>query len=390
MKHVSKMALLAGAALITKGDDDDPVAIVTKAVDDLQKSVDDRLKQIEAKSATDPKLVERIDKIEAKMNRPKGDEDKREPTEERKAFVNYLRVGDKLPEEERKALTVSNDVQGGYLAPSEFQAEVIKNIVEISPMRQAARVGSTGAGEVILPKRTGRPTGKWVGETEEREETGSTYGQIEIPVHEASCYVDVSLKLLEDSAVNIESEIAFDIGEEFGRMEGAAFVDGDSIKKPQGFLNAGLATMPSGSANSLGANPADLLISFLYSFPKAYRQSGSWMMNASTLALIRKLKDGTTGVYLWQPSYRDGEPETILGRPVIEAPDMDDVGAGTQPIAFGDFKRGYRIYDRVGLSIFMDPYTQRTNGKVRFHARRRVGGAVVLKEAIKLLKCAAN
>ncbi len=391
MRHVDKTALLASATLVTKGEDDeDPINVVTKSLEELQKTVDDRLKAVEGKGV-DAKLIDRLDKIEAKVNRSATfEDDKKEPTEERKAFASYLRMGDKLPDEDRKALTVSNDVQGGYLAPGEFQTEVIKNIVEISPMRQAARVGSTSAGEVILPKRTGRPTGKWVGETEERDETGSSYGQIEIPVHEAACYVDVSLKLLEDSAVNIESEVAFDIGEEFGRMEGDVFINGDGIKKPKGFLNAGLNTMPTGNASTLGTAPADLLISFLYSFPKAYRQAGSWMMNASTLAQIRKLKDGTTGVYLWQPSYREGEPETILGRPVIEAPDMDDVGAAAQPIAFGDFKRGYRIYDRIGLSIFMDPYTQRTQGKVRFHARRRVGGGVVLPEAIKLIKCATS
>ncbi|MER9306780.1 phage major capsid protein [Mesorhizobium sp. M0496] len=395
MKHLL-LNDLSGAPLELKEGNEDPVEVVTKALGDLTKTVEDRLKAIETKTAAietkadTTKLVERLDKIEAKAGRPTGD-DKKEPSEERKAFTSYLRHGrDSMPDEERKALTVANDTSGGYLAPSEFQAEVDKNIVEISPVRQAARVSSTSAGEVILPKRTGTPTGSWVGETEDRPETGSTYGQTEVPIHEMSAYVDVSLKLLEDSAVNVEAEVAFDLAEEFGRMEGLAFVKGNGVKKPTGFVNGGLAYTASGNASTLGSAPADLLITHLYSMKAAYRNRGSWMMNGSTLAAIRKLKDGTTGIYLWQPAYAAGQPETILGRPVIEAPDMDDIGSAAVPIAFGDFKAGYRIFDRVGMSIFADPYTQRTNGLVRFHARRRVGGATRRAEAIKLIKCATS
>jgi HK97 family phage major capsid protein len=390
-KHVMKSALLASAALITKGDDDDPAAAVTAALDEFKASFDDRLKAVESRGI-DPKFVERLDRVEAKTNRlGTGDQERKEPSEERKAFVSYLRQGAGMPEEERKALTVANDTSGGYLAPSEFQAEVDKNIVEISPVRQAARVSSTSAGEVILPKRTGAPTGHWVGETEDRQETGSTYGQTEVPIHEMACYVDVSLKLLEDSAINVEAEVAFDVAEEFGRMEGGVFINGNGSKKPLGFVNAGLAYTPTGGA-TLGANPGDLLITHLYSMKSAYRGRGSWMMNGSTLAAIRKLKINLSEnelQYLWQPSYAAGQPETLLGRPIIEAPDMDDIGADKFPIAFGDFMAGYRIFDRVGMSIFADPYTQRTQGKVRFHARRRVGGAVRRAEAIKLIKCAA-
>lgn len=391
MKHVARNALLGSVAITRKGEEDDPSAIVQKALDDLTKSVDDRLKKVEEKQAPDlAKIEERLAAVETKANRPTPDK-KDEPSEERKAFVSYLRHGrDAMPDEERKALTVANDTSGGYLAPTEFQAEIDKNIVEMSPIRQAARVSSTSAGEVILPKRTGTPTGGWVGETEDRQETESTYGQTEVPIHEMACYVDVSLKLLEDSAVNVEAEVAFDLAEEFGRLEGLAFVSGNGVKKPVGFVNGGLSHTPTGNASTLGSAPADLLITHIYSMKAAYRNRGVWMMNGSTLAAIRKLKDGTTGVYLWQPAYAAGQPETILGRPVIEVPDMDDVGSGAIPIAFGDFSAGYRIFDRVGMSIFADPYTQRKNGLVRFHARKRVGAAVRRQEAIKLIKCATS
>ncbi len=141
-----------------------------------------------------------------------------------------------LTADEVKDLRVSDDTTGGYLAPQQFVAEIIKNLVLFSPVRQAARIGSTAAGSVVLPRRTGKMTASWVGETEDRPETQPTYGSMEIPVHEIACYVDVSNKLLEDSAVNLEAELAADFGEEFGRIEGAAFVTGDGNKKPLGLL----------------------------------------------------------------------------------------------------------------------------------------------------------
>lgn len=360
------------------------------ALEDSVAGIDTRLKAVEDSVGNVAKSAERI---EQKLNRPGAMvETKAAPEKaEAKAFTGFLRHGrEALPADEVKSLRVADDTAGGYLAPADFVAQVVKGIVEISPVRQAAKVGSTAAGSVLLPKRSGRPTASWVGETETRPETGSTYGQVEIPVHEMACYVDVSLRLLEDAAVNIEAEVAFDLAEEFGRLEGAALVNGNGVKKPVGFISdTAVAYTPTGSASSLGTDPADKLIEFIYAMPAFYRNNGVWMMNGNTLATIRKLKDGQHN-FLWQPSFREGEPETILGRPVIEAPDMADVGAGTEPIAFGDFARAYRIYDRVSLSVMRDPYSQATNGLVRFHARRRVGGGIVLAEAIRKLRCATS
>ena len=359
------------------------------ALEETVAGIDTRLAAVEESVGNVAKSAERI---EQKLNRPGAIEAKAEPAKiEAKAFGGFLRQGrEALSADEVKALRVSDDTAGGYLAPDDFVAQVVKGIVEVSPVRQAARVGSTSSGSVILPKRTGRPTAHWVGETEARTETGSTYGQVEIPVHEMACYVDVSLRLLEDAAVNVEAEVSGDLAEEFGRLEGAAFVNGDGTKKPVGVMADGnVAYTPTGNASTLGSAPADTLITLMYAMPAFYRNSGAWMMNGNTLAEIRKLKDGD-GRFLWQPSYQEGQPETILGRPVIEAPDMDDVGAAAEPIIFGDFNRAYRIYDRLALSVMRDPYSQATSGLVRFHARRRVGGGVVLSEALRKLKCATS
>lgn len=383
-------------ALVRKGDEDDASAIVTKALDELKTSVETRIAAVETRAAANDnaKLVERLDKLETKLNRPavlKGDNDN-EPTAERKAFVAYLRAGREAMEAtEVKSLRVADGTSGGFLATSEFVAEVIKGIVEMSPIRQAARVGSTASGNVILPKRTGRPTGYWVGETAARTETGSTYGQVDISTHEMATYVDVSQRLLEDAAVNIESEVAFDLAQEFARLEASAFMVGNGVGKPMGIMaHDDVAYSYTGNGSTLGSAPADLLIEAFYEVPAFYRNRGVWMMNGSTLAAIRKLKDAGSGAYLWQPALTAGQPETILGRPVIEDPTMDDVGSAAEPIVFGDFMSAYRIYDRVGLTILRDPYTVATSGLVRFHARRRVGGGMVLAEALRKIRCATS
>lgn len=356
----------------------------TKTVEDLA---------IELKAANDniALVTKRLETAETALARPaiigKAANDN-EPSIERKAFESFIRHGaERMPAEEVKSLVVSDDTRGGYLAPAELSTEILKGIVEYSPVRMAARVGSTGASSVILPKRTGTPTASWVGETETRSETGSTYGQIEIPVHEMAAYVDVSVQLLEDAAINVESEVASDLAEEFGRLEGVALVNGNGFKKPNGVMAA--SGVPEVNAGSTSAIAADNLISMMYDLPAFYRNNGVWMMNGTTLATVMKLKESGTGAYLWQPSIQAGQPATLLGRPIVEAVDMDDIAENAFPIAFGDFNRAYRIYDRVAMSMLRDPYTQATTGKVRFHARRRVGADVVMAEAIRKLKIAA-
>jgi len=122
--------------------------------------------------------------------------------------------------------------------------------VQFSPVRQAARVGQTMSGSILIPRRTGAPTASWVSETEARPAAQASYGQVEIPISEAACYVDVSIKLLEDAAVNVEAEVAFGIAEEMGRIEGAAFVAGDGVKKPLGFMaDANVLSTNSGEAH---------------------------------------------------------------------------------------------------------------------------------------------
>jgi HK97 family phage major capsid protein/HK97 family phage prohead protease len=325
-------------------------------------------------------VLSRLDKLEAKTNRPaapaivQGDESK-------KAFVSFLQGGDF----DKKALTVANDAPAYVLAPEETSGEFIRNLVEFSPIRSIADVRSTGSHTILLPKRTGITNAVWVGETTTRTASEPTFDQSEITVKELATFVDLSLRMLEDSG-NVEAEVRLALAEDFGAKEALSFVNGTTAVEPSGFMvAAGIAETNNGHATLLSA---DALINLLYAMPATYRNRGAWVMNGTTLAAVRKLKDGNNN-YLWQPSYQAGQPETILGRPVVEALDMPNIASGATPIIFGDFKAGYRIYDRVALDVMPDLLTQRVSGLARFHARRRVGAGVVRPDVFRKLKMAA-
>jgi len=383
-----------------KGEEDDPAAAVTAALETFKGEVVARIEKLEAGAKPDTKgdgapevkgfdkLGERLDKIEAKLNRPAGGSDrKEEPSAERKAFATYLRMGPNAPAEEVKTLVVSSDPQGGYLAPAEMSTEFVRDLVEFSPIRTLASVRTTGAPSVTYPKRTGITNAKWKGETQASEASEPSFGQLEIAIREVNTYVDVSNQLLADSAGMAEAEVRLALAEDFGQKEGLAFVEGNGVLEPMGLLSdPGLGYTANGHATNLSS---DALISLMYAIPAAYRQRGTWLLNGSTLATIRKMKDGQ-GNYLWQPSYAADVPETILGRPVVEAVDMPDVASGAFPVLFGDFATGYRIVDRLALSILVNPYIRATDGVTRIHATRRVGAGVVQAAALRKLKMATS
>lgn len=387
MKHISKRALITGAIEL-KGDDDDPVASVTKALDTLTTTVDDRLKKLETKGADADKITGRLDALETAAARPDVDTTKAgEPTAEQKGFGLYLRHGKDAPGIDLKTLRVSSDPQGGYIAPAEFSIEFLKDLVEFSPIRSIASVRQTSNPSVIYPARIGRTNAKWKGENQPQEASGPSFGEAEIPVRELNTFVDVSNQLLADSGGVAEREVRELLAEDFAQKEGLAYVDGDGALAPAGFMkDTRVGYTANGHATNLSA---DALINILYALPAAYRRNASWVMNSTTLAAIRKLKD-SQGNFLWQAGLQAGQPEMILGRPVVDTVDMPDVASGAFPIAVGDFSSGYRIIDRLELSVLVNPFLRATDGITRFHATRRTGAGVIRPLALRKLKMATS
>lgn len=388
-------------------------AKLAKIEKDLQKGEEINAKltaaeqEAKAAKAAAEEAKTHIDELEAKFNR-KGlggqfDEKKTNVNlwaravvdAHQKGIVNLTAEQQKAladVEAEYKSMSISNDATGGYLAPSDYVREIIKGVTEISPARQLARVRQTGAKSILLPKRTGQFAAQWVAEQGTRSETtGLTYGMMEIHAHELFALIDISQQNLEDSAFNLEAEISFEATEQFAVAEGAAFVNGTGVGQPEGILvNADVASTNSGTATTIADadGQANGLLSLKHAIKTAYARNASWALNRTTLGSVRRLKDANKN-YIWMPGIAEGKPNTIDGDPYVEVPDMPNEGANAYPIAYGDFMRAYCMVDRVAMTMLRDPFTQATSGNIRFLFRRRVGGQVVLAEAIRKLKCAA-
>ena len=358
---------------------DDVASLLAKAQD------------IELKQKSFEEAEKRIEQLESVLARPETGNTAKDVDMHTKAFSNYLRVGkDNMEEVEKKALYESDDTLGGFYAPTEYVTELIKTVTEISPIRSIARVMSTSNRGVEIPKRTGQFSATFVNENATRSETtGYTTGLLEIPTHELYARVDISQAMLEDSAFDLESEMSDEFSTQFAKAEGTAFVSGDSIGQPLGFTDstAGVGSTNSGSGTALTANG---LLDLMYAIKPDYMNNATFVFNRSTLAAILKLED-TEGqkIFVNNMNYVGGAPATILGKPYVLAEDMPNVAGSAKPIAYGDFSRAYRIVDRVNISILRDPFSSATSGQIRYIARKRVGGAVVLPEAIRLQNISA-
>jgi HK97 family phage major capsid protein len=402
---------------------------VKKAVDALNRTWENDLKpkiaQLEAEqkssgeSHTETKqavdhVQDRMDALEVQLQNasfaPRHTEG--EPSQEVKDMIEYVRTtkvtnessklyaassagdGPKYDGLGQKVLAIRDETLGGVLAPADFIAEVVTGIIQFSPMRDIVTVRPTSRTSIQFPKRTGNFAAAWTAETSTRTETtGRTYGLEEIPTHELYARVLISNWDLEDPVVDLQSIIAEDMAVQFAVSEGAAFVNGNGIGKP-----AGLLASTDVQANAIGQGAssftnADGLIKLAFSVKEQYWPNARFVLNRFSLRDIRLLKD-TAGNYLWQPAadgvhgISTGLPATLYGYPYTIAVDYPTAASNAYTVSFGDHKRAYWIADRIEIQMLRDPFTQASAGAVVLHARKRVGGQVVLPEAVNVLQMA--
>lgn len=321
-----------------------------------------------------------------------GTDAKQKDPEYSAAFSAHFRKG-----EVQAALNKGADDEGGFLAPVEWDRTIIDRLVEVSPMRQiAGQITISTAGFRKLFNLRGTGSG-WVGEMAARPQTTTPeFGAVTYTPGELYANPAATQQMLDDSAINLESWLATEVETEFSRQEGIAFVAGDGVNKPTGFLtyatgaaNAAahpLGAIPIVTAAAVAAVTTDELIDLVYSLPGVMSQQARWTMNRNSIARIRKLKD-SEGNYIWQPALTAGEPSTLLAYPLTEMAAMPNMAANAYPIAFGDFKRGYLIVDRNGVRVMRDPYTNKPY--VHFYTTKRVGGGLLNPEALRVLRNAA-
>ncbi|MBO6757725.1 MAG: phage major capsid protein [Roseibium sp.] len=377
---------------------------------------DARLAEIERRGSADVVTLDKLDRLDAALDAtkkrldtltlkarrpeigaPAGRQGSTQALEHKAAFDAYVRSGREhnLRPLEIKALSAGSDPDGGYLVPEETETEILRRLAEVSPIRAIAGSRQVSAATYKKPFAISGPQSGWVGETAARPETTApTLAELTFPAMELYAMPAATATLLDDAAVDMDAWIAEEVETAFAEQEGTAFVSGDGVNKPTGFLSAprvaeaswtwgSLGTVSTGEAGGFPAlAPSDTLIDLIYTLKSGYRQNARFVMNRKTQGAIRKLKDAD-GNYLWQPPASAGGAATLMNFPVTEAEDMPDIGIDAPAIAFGDFRRGYLVVDRLGVRLLRDPYSAKPY--VLFYTTKRVGGGVQDFDAIKLL-----
>jgi HK97 family phage major capsid protein len=347
-------------------------------------------------------MQDQLDAIEKIANRAglggQADPQAKAAQEYMDAFNRCMRrqAGDRDPadlqiiKDRSAALVKGDDASAGYLlAPPEMQKEIIKNIIEMTPIRTLATVRSIGVGSLKMPRKTGNGSASRVGEIQPRTNTGDpAYGMLEFFTPEMFARMEVSQQMLEDTDYDLFAELREDAAEQFAVREGQESISGTGgSAQLEGILvNADIGFSKSGDANLL---TGDGMLSLYSDLKTGYARNAVWGMNRKTLGAVRKLKESTTGNYLWSPGIANNMPNTILGASYAEMADLPDVAANAFPVVFADWKKLYVIVDRVNVSLQADYTTGADNGLVVFRARRRVGGGVRQAEAGRKLKISA-
>jgi len=421
---------------------------IATAFDQYKKTNDERIEAVKSGKGTaelDAKLARmdeyinslsevktKLEKMETKLSRPGalgGGGEQRESAESveyRNAFLDWVRApadgerqqraaaAQKALEAKAKAdaaatgrevrstqTVTSTGSAGGFALPEQIERQIARLSVDMSPIRQISTVrlvGTTDYKELFDVNGAGF---EWVGETDTRSQTNTPdLAEVAPTFGMASAKPQASEESLDDLFFDVEAWLIDSAAEAMAQGEGAAFVAGNGTKKPTGFL-AGptpvatadasrafgtLQYIASGEAAALPTS-IDVFFDLVYGLRARYRNNAQWVTNKLVLAALRKYKD-STGQYLWQPALTAGQPSTFLGYGITEAEDTPAVAANAFPLAFGDFKEGYLIADRVGTRITRDEIT--TPGFVKFYVRKRVGGKLRNTQAIKLLKIAAS
>lgn len=379
------------------GEDMSPVQDLKSAITDFVSEFKQFSNGVHAKLQQQEDRMTKYDRKSLMASRPALSGAEMIEAPHQKAFAAYLRSGEDeglrdLPFE-GKAMSTAVAADGGYLVDPQTSDTIKSALTATASIRAIASVVTVESTSYdVLIDHTEMGSG-WANEAANLSETATPQiDRITIPVNELSAMPKISQRLLDDSAFDIEGWLAGRIADKFARSEASAFVNGDGVDKPKGFLDyptvdemiwtwGNIGYVVTGTAGAI--DDGDPIIELVYALGAEYRANATFVMNSKTAGTVRKLKDAD-GRFLWSDGLSQGEPARLMGYPVLIAEDMPDVAADAMAIAFGDFTNGYTIAERPDVRVLRDPFSAKPH--VLFYATKRVGGAVSDFNAIKLLK----
>jgi HK97 family phage major capsid protein len=396
-------------------------AITAKVVSEDRDFTKEESEALAESQKTAKSLGERIDKIKAQVNARKGIDapgesrtrEDRKPGDlardaglneadeatkaERKAFRSYLRYGydglnqeeraimtrrrAQLGEEEQRDLSGVTGSAGAFTVPQGFVAELEKQIKDYSGVMESPTRKLVTATGNDLPWPTVNDTsntGELISENTAVAAADPTFGQVIIKAYKfGSKLVLVPIELLQDSAFNMEAELARLLAERLGRTINTYTTTGTGTSQPQGIVTASVLGKTAAAA---GAITYDELVDLQHSVDPAYRRiSPGWMFNDTTLGALRKLKD-SDGRPIWQPaadaSMANGAPGLLLNAPYHINQDMANIATGNKSVIFGSLQKFIvRTARDVTMVRLVERYAEK--GQVGFFAFMRADSRAV-------------
>ena len=355
----------------------------TKTYEEMEAKIVNLGKEIERQ--------ERMDAMEREMAMPvntpittkpentKMDEKKGRASDAyKKAFWGAIRAKHGMAS---NVLSEGVDSEGGYLVPDEFERTLVQALEGENTLRSYLHVITTSNGTHKIPVVASKGEASWIDENGAYPEDDDIFSQVNIDAHKLGTIIKVSEELLNDSAFDLESYFSAEFARRIGAKEEEAFITGNGSSKPTGILESAEVGVTAASATAI---TADEIIDLFYSLKAPYRKNAVWVVNDSTIKAIRKLKDGN-GQYIWQPALKDGDFDTLLGRPVLTSAYMPEIGAKAKPVMFGDLSF-YWVGDRQGVTFKRLNERYADMGQVGFLTSKRLDGKLTLPEAIKVLQ----
>ena len=396
------------------------VAALQTAWTEFRAANDARLAEIEKRGASDVVTAEKVDRVNAAITEMRAQMDELEKRAQRpgapandtgedkpyrEQFRQYLRRGVVGADLEQRSMAEASNPDGGYLTSPVMDTQVVSLLRDMSPVRSIVSQQSISGASYKRPISNADNASGWVGERDARGQTqNTTLGMIEITAHELYANIAVTQTLLDDTFLDLETWVAGETAAEFARREGDAFINGDGVNKPRGLLSlpttvetgtsdaaqGRLGLVKTGVDGQFGNGTTlfegDSLINLMARLRQEYRPNARWLMNRFTEAAIRKFKT-VDAEYLWQPGLQAGAPPSLLGHSITIADHMPVIAEGAIPVLFGDFRRFYKIIDRIGMRTLRDPFSAKPY--VLFYVTKRVGGGHEITQAVKGLQLKA-
>lgn len=402
---------------------------IQQTLDDLTGKRDDLEKRIKSEKEEREELERKFNLLRVSPNKPLDDKEEKARVEfnmqvksharrlersapadfsidEYRAYKNainaYFRKGKELlTSEEIKSMQVGIDSDGGYLVYADLSGRIVTRLFDLSPIRGIANVQVIGSDALEGIEDLNEADAGWVGEVATRSDTNTPQvGKYRIEAMEMYAKPKASQKLLDDSSVDIENWLGMKVADKFARLEGAAFVVGNTPTRPRGFASyttvatadatrawGQLEHVKTGANGDFHTTQADPLFDLISAFKPGYLAQANWVTRRSVMNKIRKFKTTTTLEYIWQPGLQVGQPDRLLGYPIVMAEDMPTLATGSNSMALGNFQLGYQIVDRLGVRVLRDPFTDKPF--VLFYTIKRTGGGVTQFECIKFINFAA-